>query len=64
MTAKPQKETPTRAHDWATAATEARRQRDAAAKVERSERQRQRRRELEAANAWAPTHEIPRIRRV
>jgi hypothetical protein len=61
MTAKPQKETPTRVHDWATAATEA--LRDAAAKVERSERQRQRRQELEAANAWAPTHEIPRIRR-
>jgi hypothetical protein len=64
MTAKPQKETPTRAHDWATAATEARRQRDAAAKVERSGRQQQRRQELEAANAWSPTHEIPRIRRV
>jgi hypothetical protein len=36
--------------DWATAATEARRQRDAAAKVARSEHQRQRRQ----AHAWSP----------
>jgi hypothetical protein len=64
MTSKPQKgKTPNRTLDWATAATEARRQRDAAAKVERSGRQRQRRQELEAANAWSPQHEIPRIRR-
>ena len=46
--------------DWATAATEARRQRDAEAQVERAERKRQRRQEL----AWAPQHEISRIRRV
>jgi hypothetical protein len=63
MTAKPQKETPTRVHDWATAATEARRQRDADAKAELIKRKWQRRQEHEAANAWAPTHEIPRIRR-
>jgi hypothetical protein len=36
--------------DWTAAATEARRQRDAAAKVARSEQQRQWRR----ANAWSP----------
>jgi hypothetical protein len=36
--------------DWATAATEVRRQRDAAAKVTRSEQQRQRRQ----AHAWSP----------
>jgi hypothetical protein len=36
--------------DWATAATDARRQRDAAAKVTRSEQQRQWRQ----AHAWSP----------
>jgi hypothetical protein len=41
--------------DWATAATEARRQRDAEAQAERIERKRQRRQEL----AWSPQHEIP-----
>jgi hypothetical protein len=67
MTAKPHEptnRTPARSPDWATAATEARRRRDAAAKVEQSGRQLQRRQELEAANAWSPQHEIPRIRRV
>jgi hypothetical protein len=64
MTSKSQKdETPNRTLDWATVATEARRQRDAEAKVEQSARQQQRRHELEAANAWSPQHEIPRIRR-
>jgi hypothetical protein len=57
-------ETPNRTLDWATAATEARRQRDAEAKVELSARQRQRRQEREAVNAWSPQHEISRIRRV
>ena len=61
MTSKLQKgETANRTLDWAAAATEARRQRDAAAKVERSTQQRQRRQ----ANAWSPQHEISRIRRV
>jgi hypothetical protein len=62
MTSKRQKvhEPTNRTLDWATAATEARRQRDAAAKVERSTQKRQRRQEL----AWSPQHEIPRIRRV
>ena len=45
--------------DWATAATEARRQRDAEVKVERSTRQRQRRQ----ADAWSPQSEFPRQRR-
>ena len=65
MASKPRKyEMTDRTLDWATAATEARQQRDAAAKVERSGRQRQRRQELEATNAWAPRHEIPKVRRV
>jgi hypothetical protein len=46
--------------DWAAAATEARRQRDAAAKVARSEQQRQRRQ----ANAWSPMQEVSRTRKV
>jgi hypothetical protein len=56
MTPKPHepREPPNRSatpsSDWATAATEARRQRDAAAKVARSEQQRQWR----EAHAWSP----------
>jgi hypothetical protein len=50
-------ETPNRALaqrlDWATAATEARRQRDTEVKAERTERKRQRRQEL----AWSPAHQ-------
>jgi hypothetical protein len=47
--------------DWATAATEARRQRDAEAQAERTERKRQRRHEREA---WSPPpQETSRIRR-
>jgi hypothetical protein len=45
-----QNRTPAQIPDWATAATEARRQRDAAAKVTRSEQQRQWRQ----AHAWSP----------
>jgi hypothetical protein len=51
--------TPARALDWATAATEARRQRDAAATVARSEQQRQRRQD----HAWSPK-EFSRTRKV
>jgi hypothetical protein len=56
---KPQQEPPNRALDWATAATEARRQRDAAAKVTRSEQQWQWRQ----AHAWSPK-EFSQIRKV
>jgi hypothetical protein len=60
-------ETPNRAPaltaDWATAATEARRQRDAEAKAARAAKQQRSRQERAAAAAWSPVHEIPRIRR-
>ena len=58
---KPQQEPANRSLDWAAAATEARRQRDAETKAvltERRERGRQER------AAWSPQHEISRIRRV
>jgi hypothetical protein len=50
--------------DWATAATEARRQRDAEAQAEMTERKRRLRQERAAAAAWSPVHENPRIRRL
>jgi hypothetical protein len=65
MTPKPHepREPPNRlaaiAPDWATAATEVRRQRDAAAKVARAEQQRQWRQ----AHAWSPK-EYSQIRKV
>jgi hypothetical protein len=58
---KPQKEPANRTLDWAAAATEARRQRDAemnAVLTARRERGRQER------DAWSPTHEISRTRKV
>jgi hypothetical protein len=51
--------TPALTPDWATAATEARRQRDAAAKVARSAQQQQWRQ----AHAWSPK-EFSRTRKV
>jgi hypothetical protein len=44
--------------DWATAATEARRQRDAEVKAALTERRRRQRQEHAAANAWSPRIEI------
>jgi hypothetical protein len=49
--------------DWATAATEARRQRDAAVKASLTAQHQQRRQERAVASAWSPQIEISRIRK-
>jgi hypothetical protein len=57
---KPQQEPPNRAHDWATAATEARRQRDAAVKQELEERRLRRLQARAVANEWSSPQEKTR----
>ncbi|HEY2595334.1 MAG TPA: hypothetical protein VGK33_15690 [Chloroflexota bacterium] len=55
MTSKPQREPPNRAIDWATAATEARRQRDAEAKQGVLEQLQRRQQERTESAAWSPS---------
>jgi len=61
---EPTNRTHIRTLDWATAATEARRQRDAEAKLKLTEQLRERRKKRAATATWSPQHDISRPRGV